>query len=140
METTRGEKMDLTAGYDFRNFKDALNPRQITSDLASAGMDWRITSRLQASVRREQNLTDSDPTYPSQTLLSARYQINAATRLFLTQRFASAPIVPIGDLSHSGFTSLNSTRETSLGVETRWRQNTSLTSRYQIENGMKRYR
>jgi len=131
-----GEKMDLTAGYDFRNFKDALNPRQITSDLASAGMDWRITSRLQASVRREQNLTDSDPTYPSQTLLSARYQINAATRLFLTQRFASAPIVPIGDLSHSGFTSLNSTRETSLGVETRWRQNTSLTSRYQIENGM----
>jgi len=131
-----GEKIDLTAGYDFRNFKDALNPRQITSDLASAGVDWRITSRLQASVRREQNLTDSDPTYPSQTLLSARYQINAATRLFLTQRFASAPIIPIGDLSHSGFTSLNSTQETSLGVETRWRQNTSLTSRYQIENGM----
>ncbi len=133
---TDERNIDLTAGYDFRNFKDALNPREITSDLASAGVDWRITSRLQASVRREQNLTDSDPTYPSQTLLSARYKINAATRLFLTQRFASAPIIPIGDLSRSGFTSLSSTQETILGVETRWRQNTSLTSRYQIENGI----
>ncbi len=131
-----GEKVDVTAGYDFRNFEDALNPRQITSDMVSAGVDWRVTSRLQTSLRREQNLTDSDPTYPNQTLLSARYQINEVTRLFLTQRFASAPIVPIGDLSHSGFTSLSSTQETSLGIETRWRQNTSFTSRYQIENGI----
>ncbi|HWZ44185.1 MAG TPA: hypothetical protein VNW97_11965 [Candidatus Saccharimonadales bacterium] len=131
-----GEKLDLTAGYDFRDFEDRRNPRRIASDLASAGLDWRITSHLQASARREQNLSDADPTYPNQTLISARYQLNEVTRLFFTQRFASAPIVPIGDVSHSGFTALNSTQETSFGVETRWRQYTSLTSRYQIENGI----
>jgi hypothetical protein len=131
-----GEKLDFIAGYDFRNFQDALTERQITSDLVSAGMDWRITSKLQTSVRREQNLSSSDPTYPTQTLLSARYQINEVSRFFLTQRFSSAPIIPIGDLSHSGFTALNSTQETSIGVETRWQQYTSLTSRYQIENGI----
>jgi uncharacterized repeat protein (TIGR01451 family) len=131
-----GEKLDFIAGYDYRNFQDALTQREITSDLVSAGMDWRITSKFQTSVRREQNLSSSDPTYPTQTLLSARYQINEVSRFFLTQRFSSAPIIPIGDLSHSGFTALNSTQETSLGIETRWQKYTSLTSSYQIENGI----
>lgn len=130
------ERVDLTLGYDLRDYGDNLLHRIVDSNLLTFGADWRVTNKLQANVRREQNVGVADPTYPSQTVLSAKYQISPATKLFYTQRLSSAPILPIGDLSAAGFASINSTSEMSLGVETRLRQSTSLESRYEIDNGI----
>ena len=128
--------LSLTAGYDFRDFQDDLNARQITSHEVAAGIEWRPSSRFSASARREQNLGDSDPTYPDQTLLAARYQATETARLFLTQRLAAAPIVPIGDLSSAGFGFRPSRNETTIGVEDRWSRYSSIQSRYLIEDGV----
>ena len=130
------ERIDLVAGFDHRDFDDNLVRNIIDSNLLTVGADWRATSKLQASIRREQNLTAADPTYPTQTVLSAKYQISPVTRLFYTQRLSSAPIIPIGDLSAAGFASTNTTTDMALGIETRIRPSTSLQSRYEIDNGV----
>src|SRR6202022_4598286 len=96
----------------------------------------QVTDKLQFSVKREQNLSDSDPTYPTQTTLGATYQMNALTKLFFTQRIAAAPITPIGDYSGTGFATVSSRHETAFGVETRLGKYTSMTGRYQLENGI----
>jgi uncharacterized repeat protein (TIGR01451 family) len=130
------ETLVFTGGYDFRDFQDTFNNRRIDSNELAAGFDWKPFNRFTATVRREQNLTDSDPTYPNETILTARYQATETVRLFLTQRLASAPIMPIGDLSNTGFTALSGKNETSLGVEDKWSRYTSIESRYLIENGI----
>jgi hypothetical protein len=94
-----------------------------------------VTDKLDVSIRREQNLGEADPTYPNQTTIAANYKLSAWTRIFLTERLASAPITPIGDFSQTGFASTNARRETALGVESRFGKYTSLVGRYQIENG-----
>src|SRR6202022_4657791 len=96
----------------------------------------QVTDKLQFSVKREQNLSDSDPTYPTQTTLGATYQMNALTKIFFTQRLAAAPIKPIGDYSGTGFAAVSSRQETAFGVETRFGKYTSMTGRYQLENGI----
>ncbi len=126
---TLAERIDLTAGYDFRNFDDRLADRVINSNLLTVGADWRITNKLQSSIQREQNVGIADPTYPSETVLSAKYQVSPETKLFYTQRLSAAPIIPIGDVSASGFASLNTRSEMSLGMETRLQRYTSLGSR-----------
>jgi uncharacterized repeat protein (TIGR01451 family) len=133
---TLEQRVDFTLGYDYRRLEDTRKNEQINSNLVTAGLDARVTSRLQVGVRREQNMSDADPTYPNQTVLTARYRLSDATRFFFTQRLASAPIQPIGDLSAAGFAAIHSRRETSLGVETRWKRYTSLGTRYQMENGL----
>ena len=130
------ETFSITGGYDYRDFQDALNAKQVQSSMLSATLDWRPASRFSASVRREQNLASSDPTYPNQTLFTARYQVTETTSLFAVQRFSSAPIIPIGDLTGAGFNALAGKNETSIGIENRWSRYTSLTSRYMIENGI----
>src|SRR6185436_976705 len=79
---------------------------------------------------------DADPSYPNQTTLSANYKVNLWTKIFLTQRLASAAILPIGDFSQTGFASTAARRETALGVESRFGKYTSVVGRYQIENGI----
>jgi len=81
-------------------------------------------------------LNAADPTYPTQTTLGANYQLNALTKIFFTQRLAAAPITPIGDYSGTGFAAVSSRRETAFGVETRFGKYTSMTGRYQLENGI----
>jgi hypothetical protein len=49
---------------------------------------------------------------------------------------ASAPIVPIGDFSQTGFAASNARRETAFGVESRFGKYTSVVGRYQLENGV----
>src|SRR6185503_695066 len=90
----------------------------------------------QFSVKREQNLGEADPTYPNQTTLGAAYQLSGRSRLFFTQRLASAPIVPIADFAANGFTGSASRRETAFGVETQLGSRTAMTGRYQLENGI----
>lgn len=123
-------------GFDHRAFTDDLNDKHTDSNLITAGAEVQVTDKLQFSVKREQNLSDSDPTYPTQTTLGANYQINALTKLFFTQRLSAAPITPIGDFSANGFAASSSRHETTVGVETRFGKFTSMTGRYQLENGI----
>jgi len=130
---TFGENLSAEAGIDRREFGDHRLAQQIDSELISAGLKWKPLSRLETSVRREQNLSEADPTYPSQTLLGAQFKLTATNRIFATQRFSSAPITPISGAETSGVLSPRSTRETAIGVESRLRKNTSLTTNYRMD-------
>jgi uncharacterized repeat protein (TIGR01451 family) len=130
------DRVRLHFGFDHRAFDDNLNDKTTTSNLLTAAIDVRATDKLQFSVKREQNLGEADPTYPTQTTLGATYQISSLTKLFFTQRLASASITPIGDYTGTGLATVSSRRETAVGVETRFGKFTSMTGRYQLENGI----
>ncbi|MDX6613910.1 MAG: hypothetical protein QOD75_3096 [Blastocatellia bacterium] len=129
------ENLKLNLGYDFRKFSDNKSDRDISSNLFTIGAEWSVTKKLQLSAKREQNLGSSDPTYPNQTTLGANYQINDWAKLFFTQRIASAPIVPIADTTGTGFAFSSTRSEMAFGVETKLSRFTSMTGRYQIDNG-----
>ncbi|PYS84020.1 MAG: hypothetical protein DMF67_07065 [Acidobacteria bacterium] len=131
-----GDRLRATFGYDFRSFKDDLSGRQTDSNLVTVGAEYKATAKLSLSAKREQNLTDADPTYPNQTTLAATYQWNQFTKLFFTERLASAPIVPISDTAATGFAATTTRNETAVGVETKLGRFADLNSRYQIENGV----
>jgi hypothetical protein len=130
------ERVRLHFGYDHRNFVDDLNDHTTSSDLVTVGAQVQVTENLDVSIKREQNLGEADPTYPNQTTLAANYKVNQWTKVFLTERIASAAIMPIGDFSQTGFAGTNARRETALGVESRFGKYTSLVGRYQLENGV----
>jgi uncharacterized repeat protein (TIGR01451 family) len=130
------EKIKLHFGFDHRELTDNLSGKSTSSDLVTAAIDVHATDKLNFTVKREQNLGEADPTYPDQTTIGANYQINSLTKLFFTQRLASASITPIGDYTGTGFASVSSRRETAFGVETRFGKSTSATGRYQLENGI----
>ncbi len=129
------ERVRFHLGYDHRGFNDDLNDKSVSSNLITAAVEVKVTDKLQFSVKREQNLGEADPTYPTQTTLGATYQLNSMAKLFFTQRLASAPITPIGDFTANGFAASSARRETAVGFETRFGKYTSVTSRYQLENG-----
>jgi uncharacterized repeat protein (TIGR01451 family) len=130
------ERVKLHFGFDHRSLTDDLNATQTDSNLLTIGAEIQATDKLQFLVKREQNLGEADPTYPTQTTLGATYQVSALTKLFFTQRLAAAPIVPIADFTANGFAGTQSRRETAFGVETRFGKYTSMTGRYQLENGI----
>lgn len=129
------ERVRLQFGYDHRNFTDDLTGQTTKSDLLTVGAQVQVTDKLDVAIKREQNLGDADPSYPNQTTLSANYKVNLWTKIFLTQRLASAAILPIGDFSQTGFAATGARRETALGVESRFGKYTSVIGRYQMENG-----
>lgn len=132
------DKLTATFGYDYRRLTDSSADSKtgdVTSNMLSLGLDWRPTHRLQVSARREQNLGDADPTYPTQTVLSGSYSLNNASRLFVTQRLSNAPIIPISDTSGSGFGFSQSRREFNAGIETKVLRDTSLVGGYRLEQG-----
>ena len=133
---TFSDKLHAFAGYDYRHLADERGGQQINSHLLTVGAQYRPTDKLELSVKREQNLGEADPTYPDQTTVAARYRWNEWANVFFTQRLASAPIIPIGDVAATGFAATGSRRETAVGVETRLGRHTSLTSRYQLDNGI----
>ena len=105
------------AGLDGRLFDDRTTARTVTSRLLSAGLDWSPVERLRTSITREQNLGAADPTYPNQTTLGAQVTMTPGNALYLTQRFSSAPIIPISGIEAGGLASSPlSTRETAIGV------------------------
>jgi hypothetical protein len=124
------------AGFDHRNFEDRKSAHHIDSNLISAGLKWKPLSRLETHVRREQNLGEADPTYPSQTLLGAQFNLTSTYRIFATQRISSSPITPIGGAETSGVLAPQSTKETAVGVESRLRQNTILTTNYTMASAL----
>lgn len=125
----------LRLGYDFRKFDDAMNGSQINSSLVTIGAEWRPTEKFEFAVKREQNLGEADPTYPNQTTFAAKYKLNNLTNVFFTQRLASDAIRPISDVSTLGFASTSSRNETAFGVESKMGRFSTLSGRYQIENG-----
>jgi uncharacterized repeat protein (TIGR01451 family) len=130
------ERVRFHVGFDHRDFTDDLSDRKTSSNLVTAAAEIKATDKLEFSAKREQNLGEADPTYPTQTTLAATYQVNNWTKIFLTQRLASAPIMPINDVSQAGFASSSARHETAIGVETRFGKYTSMTGRYQLENGI----
>ncbi len=130
------ERIRLHFGYDHRNFVDDLNNQTTNSNLLTVGAQLQLTDKLDVSIKREQNLGETDPTYPNQTTIAASYKVSSWTKIFLTERLAAAAIMPIGDFSQTGFASTNARRETALGVESRFGKYTSLVGRYQLENGI----
>jgi uncharacterized repeat protein (TIGR01451 family) len=131
-----GERLRAQFGFDFRHFRDEITGRETDSNLVTVGAEYQATDKLQLSARREQNLGEADPTYPNQTTLAATYQWNQYTKLFFTQRLASAPITPIGDVAGTGFAATAARNETAVGVETKLGRYANLNTRYQLENGV----
>lgn len=130
------DKLRTAVGFDRRHFSDDLTEKTTDSNLITAGVEYRPIEKLEIAVKREQNLTDSDPTYPNQTTISANYAIDSNTKLFFTQRLASAPISPIGDVIGTGFAATGSRNETAFGIETKLGRIGALNGRYQLENGI----
>jgi uncharacterized repeat protein (TIGR01451 family) len=129
------ERVRLHLGFDHRSFVDVMNDNTVSSDLVTVGAQVQVTDKLDVSIKREQNLGEADPTYPNQTTISANYKVSSWTKVFLTERLAAAAIMPIGDLSQTGFAGTNARRETALGIESRFGKYTSVVGRYQLENG-----
>ncbi len=130
------EKLRFNFGYNFRRFSDNQSDSSVVSNLLSIGADYKPTSKLDFSIKREQNLGEEDPSYPNQTLIGANYQFSPNAKLFFTQRLASNPITPISDVSGTGFASSKSRYETAIGVETQFGKYTSMSGRYQLESGV----
>ncbi|MEZ5427065.1 MAG: isopeptide-forming domain-containing fimbrial protein [Pyrinomonadaceae bacterium] len=130
------DKLRTSVGFDHREYRDNLGDTSIGSNLVTAGVEYRPTDKLEISAKREQNLTEADPTYPDQTTFSIKYKLNSNAKLFVTQRLAASAITPIGDFSGNGFSAVGSRHETAFGIETKLPYIGAFTGRYQIENGV----
>lgn len=130
------DNLRTTLGFDHRQFNDNRGDQTTDSNLLTANIEYKPIEKVELSVRREQNLSDADPTYPTQTTFSAKYALNQDAKLFVTQRLASGAITPIGDFSGSAFSSTASRNETAFGIETKLPRLGALNGRYQVENGI----
>ena len=159
------DKLRLSVGYDYRNFSDQSGSalahnananvnadgtadttptatatqfagRSVTSNLITVGAEFRPNDKTNIAIKREQNLGSADPTYPDQTTVAASYEINSLAKLFFTQRLASQAITAISDVSSMGFAETASRRETAIGVESPLNKYTTMSGRYQINNGI----
>jgi len=131
------DRLGLTGGLAHRDFEDRISDLRIGSDLLTAGFDYRPTPRWTLSARREQNFgSGSDPSYPDSTFLAAGLRMSQDLRYFLKFRDSSRPIEAIADVGAAGLVPPRSRSEVQLGAETRLGDHSTLTSRYQIENGM----
>ncbi|MCB1024777.1 MAG: DUF11 domain-containing protein [Acidobacteria bacterium] len=130
------EKLRLNFGYDLRRYSDRDSEQSVISNLVTIGAEYKPTDKLDFSIKREQNLGDEDPSYPNQTLIGANYRVNQFAKVFFTQRLASNPITPISDISGTGFAASTARYETAIGIESQFSKYTSLSGRYQLENGI----
>ena len=129
------ENLQITLGFDHRRLTDDRAGKVINSNLVTIGADWRPIRKLQLTIKREQNLGESDPTYPTQTTIGARYELSSWTNLFFTSRISRAPIVPISAITEAGLSFSSSRSEWTAGIETRLASWSSLTGRYMSQSG-----
>lgn len=130
------ENLRTVIGFDRRQFDDNKGSRDVGSNMVTASVEYRPLQKLELAVKREQNLSDSDPTYPTQTTFSAKYALSSDAKLFVTQRLAAGTITPIGDYSGNAFSSTASRNETAFGIETKLPRLGALNGRYQVEDGI----
>jgi hypothetical protein len=131
------DTLEVTAGYDHRDFDDRISDDKRSSDLVSAGFNWRPTKRWQVALRREQNVSgDADPSFPDSTFLNVGFQQNEDLRYFLRVRDSGGAIETIADVSAAGITPPRSETEVQLGAETRLGTYSTMSARYQIESGI----
>jgi len=123
---TLGVKQDLSrarleAGYSFlAEDRSAPGQDDITSQLAYAGVSGNITKKLGGALRHDQVLTDDNVrNYPTKTAGELTYQLSENVRARLSH-----------ELQHGD----DKRNATELGLESRVTENTTLSSRYQIEN------
>ena len=119
--TQQYSRAKLEAGYSYLT-EDRSAPGQddITSQLAYAGVSGNITKKLGAALRHDQVLTDDNVrNYPTKTTGELTYQISETLRARLSHEIQQ------GDEKRNA---------TELGFESRVTENTTLSSRYQIEN------
>jgi hypothetical protein len=129
------KRLTLKAGYDGRSLDQGGTT--LDSGLFTAAAIYKIGDRFEARAGREQNVkNDDDPTYPDQTTLGARFKVNKDSALFYTQRISDKAIVPVGDYAATGLAQLATTGELNIGVESRVQDSTTLTSQYNIEQGI----
>lgn len=131
-----GSRVRMNFGYDFRDLTDNLTNDNKRSNLLTVGAEWKPTDKLEFAVKREQNLSEADPSYPDQTTFSVNYSVNSFAKLFFTQRLASAEISPIADLGGTGFAVSRAKNETAIGIESKLGKLSTLVGRYQLENGI----
>ena len=131
-----GDRFEISGGVDHRRYADRRADTDVASYLLTGQAEWRPIERVTALVRREQNLADADPTYPNQTVWGGSYQLSRQTKLFVTQRFSAAPIIPISGFETAGLLSPLSTRETSIGVASAVSSHTDVTSKFQLDRGL----
>lgn len=130
------DKLRTSLGFDRRHLSDNLTDKTTDSNLIQAAVEYRPIEKLELSAKREQNLSEADPTYPNQTTFAAKYAVNQNAKLFFTQRLASAAITPLGDFSGTGFAAVGSRSETAFGIESKISYLGAVNGRYQIENGI----
>lgn len=94
-----------------------------TSQVVFAGVSGNITDRLAASIRRDQVITtDEIKDYQTKTAMGLKYRLTENMKAFVTQEFQEGA-------EHRKDTTL-------LGIESRITDNTTLSSRYGIENSI----
>src|SRR5206468_8301768 len=131
------DPFEFLSGLDHRDFDDRLSNRHVGSDLVTAGFNVRPTPRIRFSLRREQNVAShDDPSYPDSTFLSAGFQATEDLKYFLKVRDSSRPIEAIADVGAAGLHPPRSRSELQVGAESRLGTYSTLTSRYQVENGI----
>lgn len=133
---TVNEKVRFNVGYNMRHFSDSKNDKTVTSNLLTFGAGFKRTEKLDFSVKREQNLGEAYPSHPGQPTFQANYRVNNWAKMFFTQRLLSSAITPISDTSATSFSFSSARNETAIGVETNWGKYTSMSGRYQLENGI----
>jgi hypothetical protein len=131
-----GERVKFTGGLDHRRYAEHRAGTTVESYLLTAQAEWRPLDRFTAFARREQNLADADQTYPNQSVFGGTYQLSPRTKVFATQRFSSAPIIPISGFQTAGLISPLSTRETVIGIATAVSSHTDVTSKFQLDRGV----
>jgi uncharacterized repeat protein (TIGR01451 family) len=132
---TIGKNLTLKAGYDDRSLDQSGS--SLDSGLFTGQALVKAGDNFQARIGREQNVKDeTDPTYPDQTTLGARWKVKPDTSLFYTQRISDAAIVPVGDFATTGFSQLGTKGELNVGVESHVQDATQLTSGYRVEEGI----
>ena len=111
----------VETGYRYVS-EDRSDPGQedLTSQMAYAGVSGNITKKLGAALKHEQVLTSDESTeYPTKTTAELNYQITETLK---------------GRLAHEFQQGGEKRNATVLGLESRVTKDTTLSSRYQIED------
>ena len=115
-------RFSAEGGYKYLG-EDRTDNNAKESQLVFAGIKGNITDKLDASLRRDQVVSSSEiEDYQTKTAAGLGYKITETTSAYITQEFQEGEE--------------NRRDATLAGIESRVTENTTLSSRYQIENSV----